>query len=214
MYSEMLENNWVKSQEKLGEYYRTMRQESERLSRLIENVLDFSKIQKGKKKFAFNIGDINHCIADVVEMMRPYAAQHGFSITTYLGQVGQTSFDKDAVTQIVVNLLDNAIKYARVAGDKTITVRTAKQQQFTVIEVEDHGPGIPHRQRKKVFDQFYNYGAEVTGSGQRPTAPQSTGTGLGLTLVKKFAEAHNGFVEIVSAEPTGTIFRVGLAAKA
>jgi signal transduction histidine kinase len=214
MYSEMLENNWVKSQEKLGEYYRTMRQESERLSRLIENVLDFSKIQKGKKKFAFNIGDINHCIADVVEMMRPYAAQHGFSITTYLGQVGQTSFDKDAVTQIVVNLLDNAIKYARVAGDKTITVRTAKQQQFTVIEVEDHGPGIAHRQRKKVFDQFYNYGAEVTGSGQRPTAPQSTGTGLGLTLVKKFAEAHNGFVEIVSAEPTGTIFRVGLAAKA
>jgi two-component system phosphate regulon sensor histidine kinase PhoR len=190
-----------------------MRQESERLSRLIENVLDFSKIQKGKKKYAFNLGDINRCIADVVEMMRPYAAQHGFSITTDLGQVGQTAFDKDAVTQIVVNLLDNAIKYARIAEDKTIIVRTANQQQFTIIEVEDHGPGIPHRQRKKVFDQFYDCGVEVGGTTPGSPAIQSGGTGLGLTLVKKFAEAHNGFVEVISARPTGAIFRVGLAAQ-
>jgi signal transduction histidine kinase len=203
MYSEMLEKNWVKSEDKLAEYYMNMRQESERLSRLIENVLDFSRIQRGRKKYTFKVGDINKCIADVVKIMRPYAAQRGFSIKTELGQVEQTTFDSDAVTQIAVNLLDNAVKYARNAEDKTITVRTRSDEQFTLIEVEDHGPGVPHRQRKKIFEQFYRSGAEATR--------ETTGTGLGLALVKKFAQAHNGFVEILSVMPTGAIFRVALA---
>ncbi|HUT47668.1 MAG TPA: HAMP domain-containing sensor histidine kinase, partial [Sedimentisphaerales bacterium] len=205
MYSEMLEKNWVKSQDKAVEYYGNMRQESERLSRLIENVLDFSRIQRGRKKYAFNAGDINKCIANVVEMMRPYAEQKGFSIRNKPDLIEQATFDGDAVTQIVVNLLDNAIKYARDAEDKTITVMTKTDGKFTVIEVEDHGPGVPHRQRNKIFEQFYRPAAEST----RETA----GTGLGLALVKKFAEAHNGFVEIIGAKPTGAIFRVALATR-
>ncbi len=205
MYSEMLEKNWVKSKDKLTEYYKSMRQESERLSRLIENVLDFSRIQRGRKKYTFSLGDINACIAEVVEMMTPYAAENGFSIRKEFGELTQAAFDRDAVTQIVVNLLDNAIKYARSAEDRTITVRTASDAQFVTIEVEDHGPGVPHRQRKKVFEQFYRCGCEAT----RETA----GTGLGLALVKKFAQAHNGFVEILTAKPTGAIFRVGLTAR-
>ncbi len=205
MYSEMLEKNWVKSQDKAVEYYGNMRQESERLSRLIENVLDFSRIQRGRKKYAFNAGDINKCIADVVEMMRPYATQKGFSIQTEPAPIEQATFDADAVTQIIVNLLDNAIKYARDAEDKTIIVRTKTEEKFTVIEVEDHGPGVPHRQRNKIFEQFYRPAAESTR--------ETTGTGLGLALVKKFAEAHKGFVEIISAKPTGAIFRVALATR-
>jgi signal transduction histidine kinase len=203
MYSEMLEKNWVKSEDKLVEYYGNMRQESERLSRLIENVLDFSRIQKGRKRYTFTVGDINKCITDVVEMMSPYAAQRGFSIKTELGELEQSAFDSDAVTQIVVNLLDNAIKYARDAEDKTITVRTKSDDKFVIIEVEDHGPGVPHRQHKKIFEQFYRCGSEST----RETA----GTGLGLALVKKFAEAHNGFVEITNAKPSGAKFTVALA---
>ena len=206
MYSEMLEKNWVKSKDKAAEYYRNMRQESERLSRLIENVLDFSRIQRGRKKYSFSVGDLNQCVADVVAMMRPHAEQNNFSIQTELGQIEQSAFDRDAVTQIVVNLLDNAIKYARSAEDRAIIVRTRGDGRFVWIEVEDRGPGIPHRQRKKIFEQFYRAGAEAT----RETA----GTGLGLALVKKFAEAHNGFVEIISAKPTGAIFRVALAVRA
>jgi len=203
MYSEMLEKNWVKSEDKLAEYYGSMRQESERLSRLIENVLDFSRIQRGRKKYTFSLGDINGCIAGVVEMMTPYAAQNGFSIKTELGRLGQRAFDRDAVTQIVVNLLDNAIKYARNAKDKTITVRTRSDSEFILLEVEDHGPGVPHRLKYKVFEEFYRTGSEATR--------ETTGTGLGLALVKKFAQAHNGFVEIITAKPTGAIFRVALA---
>ena len=205
MYSEMLERDWVKSEDKLAEYYKSMRQESERLSRLIENVLDFSRIQRGRKKYTFSVGNLNECIAGVVEMMTPYAAQNGFSIKTQLEQIGQMAFDGDAVKQIVVNLLDNAIKYARNAQDKIITVRTKSDSQFVLIEVEDHGPGVPHRQRKKIFDEFYRTEAEATR--------ETTGTGLGLALVKKFAQAHNGFVEILTAKPAGAIFRVGLAAQ-
>ncbi len=203
MYSEMLEKSWVKSEEKVVEYYRSMRQESERLSRLIENVLDFSRIQKGRKKYTFSVGDLNDCIAGVVAIMRPYAAQNGFSIETELEQFGQIAFDRDAIKQIIVNLLDNAIKYAREAEDKTVTVRTKSNAQFILIEVEDHGPGVPHRQRKRIFEEFYRLGSEATR--------ETTGTGLGLALVKRFAQAHNGFVEILAAKPAGSIFRVGLA---
>lgn len=205
MYSEMLEKNWVKSEDKLTEYYKNMRAESERLSRLIENVLDFSRIQRGRKKYHFKIGDINKCITDVVKMMRPYAFQRGFSIKTDLDRDGKIAFDSDAITQIVVNLIDNAIKYAHDAEDKTITVRTRGDKQYILIEVEDHGPGVPHQQRKKIFEQFYRSEAEATRD--------TTGTGLGLALVKKFAQAHNGFVEIVGAKPTGAIFRVALDAQ-
>jgi signal transduction histidine kinase len=215
MHAEMLEKNWVKSQDKVTEYYRTMRQESERLSRMVENVLDFARLQKGRKSYAFRLGSVSECVAGVVEMMRPYAAQHGFTIRTDLAAAEQTRFDTDAVTQIVVNLVDNAVKYARGATDKTILVRTRSEPGLTVIEVEDHGPGIPPRQWKRVFEQFYRCedSSEVCPSSEeRPqrVAP-ATGMGLGLTLVKRFTEAHGGFVEIGSAEPTGTLLRVSLA---
>lgn len=205
MYSEMLERDWIKTEDKKSEYYRNMRQETERLSRLVENVLDFSRIQRRKKKYSFALGDINECINSVVEMMNPYAAQRGFTISTQLERIENSIFDKDSVSQIVINLLDNAIKYARDAEDKIIIVQSRKVNGYIFIEVEDHGPGIPRRERKRIFEQFYRVGSEST----RETA----GTGLGLALVKKFAEAHNGFVEIIAAKPKGAIFRVGLSIK-
>jgi signal transduction histidine kinase len=203
MYSEMLDKGWVRDDSKRAEYYKGMQQETERLSRLVENVLDFSRIQKKRKKYSFKLGDINDCIRSVVEMMRPFAAQNGFSIRTIFGKINEVKFDRDAVTQIVVNLLDNAIKYAREAEDKTIIVQTRIENNFIIIEVEDHGPGVPHIQRKKIFEEFYRIGSEATR--------ETKGTGLGLALVKKFAEAHNGFVEISGAKPAGAIFRVALS---
>ncbi|HSV27122.1 MAG TPA: HAMP domain-containing sensor histidine kinase, partial [Sedimentisphaerales bacterium] len=204
MQSEMLERNWIKSQEKTGEYYRSMRQESERLSRLIENVLDFARIQRGRKKYNFMAGDLNKCIGDVIEMMRPYAAQKGFTIHADLGGTEPVTFDRDSVIQIVVNLLDNAIKYSRESSEKTIYVRTRPERRYTVIEVEDRGPGVPYSERKKIFEQFYRVAAESTR--------EVPGTGLGLALVKKFVEAHHGFIEVVPAQPAGALFRVGLPA--
>ena len=200
MYSEMLEKNWVKSEDKLAEYYKNMRQESERLSRLIENVLDFSRIQRGRKNYTFKPGDLNKCIGDVVEKMRPYAKLRDFDIQSEFGLLDESRFDHDAITQIIINLLDNAIKYAQNAADKTIIVRTSSDAKFIYVEIEDHGPGIPNRQRKKVFEQFYRCGPEATR--------ETTGTGLGLALVKRFTEAHSGSVEIINAKPSGTIIKL------
>lgn len=203
MYTEMLEKDWVKDDAKRREYYGTMRQESERLTRLIENVLDFSRIQRGKKHFEFTIGDVNGSIRDVVEMMRPCAERAGFVIETELAPMEPFAFDRDAVMQIVINLIDNALKYAREAADKRIIVRTHPEKGCAVIEVEDHGPGIPKSQQKKIFEAFYRCGDESTR--------QTTGTGLGLALVKRFAEAHRGVVEILNAKPAGALFRVRIA---
>ncbi len=202
MYTEMLEKNWIKNDTKRQEYYSNMRQESERLSRLIENVLDFSRIQRGKKKYNFQLGDINACVGGIVEMLSPYAAQHGFTLVKDFTVMESVPFDRDAVMQIAINLIDNAVKYARGAEDKTITVRTLLRGSFVLIEVEDHGPGVPHNQRQKIFEEFYRIGEE--------SRRETTGTGLGLALVKKFAQAHRGFVEIAAAQPSGAIFRVAL----
>jgi signal transduction histidine kinase len=206
MYTEMLDKGWVRSDSKRSEYYSSMHQESERLSRLIENVLDFSRIQKGRKKYVFQLGDINTCIGEVVDMMAPYAAERGFTLSKDFEEITQMFFDHDAVMQIVINLIDNAIKYSDDAKEKIVFIRTKRSDNYVQIEVEDRGPGVPHLQRKKVFEEFYRIGDE--------SVREAPGTGLGLALVKKFAEAHEGFVDILTAKPKGSIFRVTLALKA
>jgi len=202
MYTEMLENNWIKSDDKRPEYYASMRQESERLSRLIENVLDFSRIQRGRKQYAFQLGDINACIDNALRMLEPAVRQAGFTVVTDFAAGGPVRFDPDAVAQVIINLVDNALKYARAADDKTITIRTRTQRDHLWIEVEDRGPGIPHHERKKIFDEFYR--------GQDEARRETTGVGLGLALVQKFVQAHHGFVEVLAAKPTGALFRIAI----
>ncbi len=202
MYAEMLEKGWVKTEDKQTRYHHHIRRESERLSRLIENVLDFSRLQRGRKRFHFDLGNLNDCVNQAVAMMTPYANQQGFTLSTHYRELPPCRFDKDAVLQIMVNLIDNALKYARNAADKTIILRTRREKEVLVIEVEDHGPGVPHSQRQKIFQEFYRTEAEATR--------EATGTGLGLALVKRFAEAHQGFVDIIPARPQGALFRVGL----
>lgn len=203
MYAEMLENNWVPTEQKRLEYYAGMRQETERLSRLIENVLDFSRIQRGKKHYQFSIGDVNECLAQAAHMMEPCTKKAGFELHTEFAALSPFTFDRDAVMQIAINLIDNACKYARPAADNRIILRTRRQKDHILIEVEDHGPGIPRSEQNRIFDAFYRCADESTR--------QTTGTGLGLALVKRFAEAHRGFVQVIQAAPTGCVFRIALS---
>lgn len=202
MYTEMLEKDWVRTDQKRREYYGTMRQETERLSRLVENVLDFSRVQRGKKQYHFTLGDINVPIRQAAEMMRPCIEKNGFMLMEELSDIPPFAFDPDAVMQMVINLLDNAIKYAQTAVDKRIFLRTRSAKGKVLIEVEDRGPGISRSSQKKVFDAFYRCEDESTR--------QTTGTGLGLALVKGFAQAHNGSVEIGHVKPMGALFRITL----
>lgn len=202
MYIEMLEKGWLKDEGKRGEYYANIRQESERLSRLIENVLDFSRIQRGRKRFDLRMGDPNECVAEAVKAMMPYADRNGFKIETEFGDTGRVSFDRDALMQIVINLVDNAVKYGR-GEDKRVFVRTLADGGHFIVEVEDRGPGVPYRQREKIFEQFYRMGEE--------DRREAAGTGLGLALVRQFAGAHKGFVEVLNGKPCGALFRVYLS---
>jgi len=111
-------------------------------------------------------------------------------------------FDSDAVAQVIINLVDNALKYARAADDKTIIVRTRKDKELLIVEVEDHGPGIAHHERKRIFEEFYRC--------QDENRRETTGVGLGLALVNKFVQAHREFVEVLAAQPTGALFRIAL----
>ncbi len=202
MYTEMLENNWIKTDDKRRQYYTAMRQESERLSRLIENVLDFSRIQRNKKQYHFAVGDVNDPIRQAAQMMRPCIEQAGFVLVEQLDEIAPFMFDRDAVMQIVVNLLDNAVKYARTAEDKHIFLRSRQVRDRIFIEVEDRGPGVPRSQQKKIFDAFYRCEDESTR--------QTAGTGLGLALVRQYAQAHCGNVEVAAVQPSGALFRVML----
>lgn len=203
MYTEMLEKGWIASEEKRGQYYTGMRQETERLSRLIENVLDFSRIQRGKKEYRFAAGDVNACLGETVRMMEPCALRENFRIQSDFAAIEPFEFDRDAVMQIAVNLIDNAIKYANPCDDKTITVRTRQQRDYIILEVEDRGPGVARKEQTRIFEAFYR--------SQDESTRQTTGTGLGLALVRRFAEAHKGFVEVLDARPVGAVFRVGLS---
>ncbi len=203
MYSEMLEKGYVNDQKKLNQYYSNVRSESERLSRLIENVLDFSRIQQGRKKYNFRIGNINDTVEKVVQMMEPCAKQLGFNFELDLAQnLPSANFDPDVISQVLINLIDNAVKYAADAEDKNIIIKTFSKNQRLFIEVRDFGPGIPKTQRKKIFDEFYRIHDESTR--------KTTGTGLGLALVSKFAQAHKGFAEFIAPKNNGSIFRINL----
>ncbi len=136
-------------------------------------------------------------------MMRPCADQTGFKIETEFSPIAPFAFDRDAVMQIVINLIDNSLKYAKEAQDKRIVVRTHQENRYVVIEVEDYGPGVPKSQQKKIFEAFYRCCDESTR--------QTTGTGLGLALVKRFVLAHHGVVEVLNTKPSGVIFRIRLA---
>jgi signal transduction histidine kinase len=203
MYAEMLEKEWVPTEEKRKEYYTGMRQETERLSRLIENVLDFSRIQRGKKQYQFVLGDVHDCLSQAAQLMLPCVKKAGFELHTEYAEAEPFMFDRDAVTQIVINLIDNACKYARPAADNHIILRTKKQDGYVLIEIEDHGPGVPRKEQARIFEAFYRCADESTR--------QAVGTGLGLALVKRFAEAHHGFVQLAPANPSGCVFRVGLS---
>jgi signal transduction histidine kinase len=136
-------------------------------------------------------------------MMKPCAKQSGFNIELNLEQnLPPVNFDPDVISQVLINLIDNALKYASNADKKTIIVKTFSKNQRLFIEVRDFGPGIPKTQRKKIFDEFYRIHDESTR--------KTTGTGLGLALVNKFAQAHKGFAEFIAPKNNGSIFRINI----
>ncbi len=201
MYGELLEEGWVKDRETERAYFSTITRESERLSRLIDNVLDYARIEQHRKEFRFEEGDLGDTVRKTCEVLRPHAEALGFALRVHTdADLPTRPFDTDALAQVLVNLVDNALKFSGAADRKEIEVFARRDDDRVRIEVRDHGPGIPAGERERVFEQFYRIGNDVTR--------ETGGVGLGLSLVRGFVRAHGGSVEIVDSDGAGACVRV------
>ncbi len=181
----------------VSEFHRLISREGARLTTLIENVLDFARIEQGRKQWHFEECDLAAVIAETVNLMEPLAA--GKSIRLVTSKPLPSLFanvDAGAIQQALVNLLDNAIKFSP-AGSQVEILLTERSTNWE-IQITDHGPGIPPAEHARIFEKFHRLGSELRRESQ--------GTGIGLSLVEAVAEAHGGQVVLASAPGEGAVF--------
>ena len=197
MYADLLKEGWVKDDDTAQDYFGLISAESERLARLVNNVLDFSRIEKGKKGFNMRLGDPAPVVRDVVEVLGPYLRKQGFHVEVDVpDSLPECSFDKDALTQILVNLIDNAVKY----GKEEVRIEAEAGQGAIALRVLDRGPGVPADERDRIFEAFRRGTGAVSGGG----------SGLGLALVQHYVEAHSGRIEVRDRDGGGAVFAFSL----
>jgi signal transduction histidine kinase len=205
MYGEMLRDGIVASEAKRDEYYRHITAESERLSRLINNVLEFAKLEKGARPMSLVVGQVGPVIDEAVTLLRPHLEQAGLALRLDVEPgLPAARFERDALLQVLFNLVDNAVKYANGSARREIVLRAARDGDRVVIAVRDHGPGVPAAHLGKIFEPFYR--------GERELTRRSKGTGLGLALVRGLADGMAATVHGRNAEDGGFEVEVGLVA--
>jgi len=201
MFAETLEMGRVRSEEKVREYYSIITRESERLSQLIDNVLDFSRIESGRKTYEMRPEDLTEVVRDTLRAYSYELAKQGFEVETDIPQrLPPTLMDRNAISLAVLNLLSNAVKYS--AGDKRIRVACGMENGAVFVQVTDHGLGIEPGDVEKIFEKFYRARDEVVRSRR--------GSGLGLAIVKHSIEAHRGTIEVASQKGKGSTFTIRL----
>jgi len=207
MYGEMLREDWV-SEEKKREYYDFIHDESGRLSRLIANVLQLARMERNDLRL--DLKPVR--VATLMDLLRSKVngqiERAGFRVRFEMEEAcaeRELSVDVDAFAQIIINLVDNALKFAVRAENKTIDIAVRARGRDAVIwSVRDYGPGVPKSQMKKIFQLFYRPGSELTR--------ETVGTGIGLALVRQLARAMGGEVDVLNQVP-GAEFEVMLPAR-
>ena len=206
MFAELLATGRAKGPEAAREYAEIITRESDRLGQLIDNVLDFARIERGKAAFVFQRGDLGEVLTRALDVSRHRVEREGMRLVLAVDEaLPQVKIDVSAMTLVAINLIDNAIKYA--ADGKVIEVALTHAGGRVTLEVRDHGPGIPDEERELVFERFYRARATRDRSSLR-------GSGIGLSLVRHIAEAHDGGVTLTCGADGGCAFRVWLPALA
>jgi len=204
MMSERLTNRRVKSEDRKQEYYNSMLTQSEKLSHLVENILDFSRIDEGRKVYHFKSSNIINLAREVVDYMLLRHKEMGVEIElTYSDDSPFAVVDYQSIHQVFYNLIDNAIKYS---GDsKKIDIDLSNAGQMIKITVSDYGLGISKKEQRRIFDRFYRIDGVDAG--------EIKGSGIGLSIVSEIIKAHNGKIELESVLGKGSTFIIYLPIK-
>lgn len=201
LYAETLELGRISTQEKKQQYYRIIRKESERLTALINNILDFSRIEAGRKEYEFRETDIAELVRNTLDSYRYQVEQQGFALEENIEpNLPAVYIDREAIARALVNLVNNALKYSK--NEKFLGVKLYKEKSVVKLEVEDHGIGIERRDQSKIFEKFYRAGD--------PLVHNTKGSGLGLSLVRHISQAHGGDIEVESTPGHGSRFILSL----
>jgi len=202
MYIEMLEQGIARDHEREQEYFRIVGSESARLSRLINNVLEFSKLEKKQRHVDLQEGTFEEVIQEVNDIMREKLRQEGFTLKVERQEIPPFKYDKEIMIQILINLTENSMKFGKTSSVREITLRVWSEDGSTKISVSDTGPGIPRDALKKVFDDFYRVDSSLTRT--------TRGTGIGLALVKRFVHAMGGSVAANNNDGPGCTITISL----
>lgn len=199
MFSETLEMDRIKTEEKKKEYYSIISQEANRLGKIVNSILNFSKMEAGKRQYNFVESYLNDVAENVYRSYKFHLEQKGFIFTLVKDEaIPIIKIDEEAISEAIVNLVDNAVKYSD--DNKEITFRTGMENNFAFVEVEDKGIGIPEKDQKKVFDKFFR-----VSSGN---VHNVKGSGIGLSIVKHIIDAHKGKIELSSEVNKGSRFKL------
>jgi two-component system, OmpR family, phosphate regulon sensor histidine kinase PhoR len=200
MYAETLEMDRIKTEEKKKEYYQIIYNEIQRLSGMVNRILNFSKMESGKRMYTFIENNLNELVLEIMQTYNFHLKNKGFEHSVNLSEKNLVAkFDADAIADAVINLIDNAIKYS--TDKKQIDITTGFKKGCIYIEITDKGIGIAKEEQKMIFDKFYR---ASTGN----IAHVARGTGLGLTIVKNIIDAHKGKIELESNLGEGSRFRI------
>jgi signal transduction histidine kinase len=201
LYAETLELGRITTKEKKQEYYKIVRKESERLTGLINNILDFSRIEAGAKEYEFRETDIADLVRNTLDSYRYQIEQQGFTLKEEIDPALPTVYvDREAMARALLNLVNNALKYSQ--DEKFLGVKLYRENGTVKLEVEDHGIGITRREQSKIFEKFYRTGD--------PLVHNTKGSGLGLSLVRHITNAHGGHVTVESTPGKGSTFILSL----
>ena len=197
MFSELLAEDRIPDPARRRRALGTVAAESARLSRLVESVLDFSRLEQSRRRYDLRPVDLG----ELLEEMRDETAGGGFVLRTGdRGAGGRVALaDRDAVRQIVLNLLDNAAKYAAAGGPPELAVRDAGNGAVA-LAVADRGPGVPPRAAKRIFDRFYR--------ADDATTAETRGSGLGLSIARRLARGMGGDLTYRPREGGGSVFEL------